>query len=82
VVRLAVLIVAVSAMFLVAMTVVTLVLLALVTVPMLVVFVPCAGRHHALGQKLHAALRATVRLVTRHLGMHRTDVSRLFSRLA
>ena len=45
------------------------------------VAVPCASRDHALGQKLHAARRAAVRLVARHLGMHRADVGGLFCRL-
>jgi hypothetical protein len=66
-----------------AMAFVTLVLIAVVTMPVLVVLVAvlCAGRHYALGQELHAALWAAVRLVARHFGMHRADVRRLFCRL-
>src|SRR4029079_2492768 len=50
-------------------------------VVLMLVSVPAAGFHEACRQELHAALRTAVRLVARHLGMHRTDIGRLLRRL-
>ena len=59
------------------------VLLALmVLVPALVVLVAVfvtALWHQASWHELHPALRATIRSIARHLGVHRADVRRLRS---
>src|SRR4029078_5580303 len=50
-------------------------------VVVMLVSVPAAHFHEACRQELHTALRTAVRLVARHLGMHRTDIGRLLRRL-
>jgi hypothetical protein len=68
-------VVAVALVPVLAMAFVTLVLIAVVTVLVVVlVTVPCASRHHALGQKLHAALGAAAGLRAHDLRVHRADV--------
>jgi hypothetical protein len=60
----------------VAMAVAVTVAVAAVLPVALVMLVALAatGRDDALRQELHAALRTAVRLVARHLGVHRADV--------
>src|SRR2546421_21086 len=48
----------------------------------ILVAVTASGCDQVCGHELHAAFRAAVRLLARHLRMHRTHVCRLFCRLS